>query len=160
MVLRQGPSEVEVLLAERAVVAGDRWSGHLAFPGGLAAASDGGPLATAVRETREETGLDLSSAARPIGALSEIVTASHGSLAPLVIAPWVFALVQAAELSLSAELTRAHWVGLDGLAERRRGASRLGRALGWFLQGRGVPVAGTRLWGLTLAFLDELAGLE
>ena len=160
VVLRDGPDGVEVLLAERAVAAGDRWSGHVAFPGGLAARGDVDALATAVRETQEETGLDLAVAARPIGALSELVTASHRSLAPLVVAPRVFALVGPADLSLGAELTRAHWVGLAGIARARRPRSRLGRSLGWFSPRGGVPVAGAVLWGLTLAFLDELVALE
>ena len=50
----------EVLFIKRAGRAGDRWSGHTALPGGKRDPQDSDDLAAAVRETREEVGLDLT----------------------------------------------------------------------------------------------------
>jgi len=50
-------SQTHLLLIRRAN-RGDRWSNHLAFPGGHIDPADAGPLRTALRETHEELGLD------------------------------------------------------------------------------------------------------
>ena len=50
----------EVLFIKRAGRAGDRWSGHTALPGGKRDPEDADDLAAAVRETKEEVGLDLT----------------------------------------------------------------------------------------------------
>ena len=156
VVLREGPAGLELLLAERAHRPGDRWSGHLAFPGGLEQPGDADARATAAREAHEEAGIDLLAGGEVLGELSDLLTARPGSLAPLVVRPVVFAVTRGAELVLGAELSRAHWVPLDELARLRRSRSRMRRALGWFAPGGGERVAGTMLWGLTLAMLDDL----
>jgi 8-oxo-dGTP pyrophosphatase MutT (NUDIX family) len=69
VVLRGPARDPEALFIERARRAEDPWSGHVAFPGGRRAADDATPSATASRETREEIGVDLAAAARPLGAL-------------------------------------------------------------------------------------------
>ena len=50
----------DIVFIERAAHEGDPWSGHVAFPGGRCESEDDGPSATAVSETREEIGIDLS----------------------------------------------------------------------------------------------------
>src|SRR4051812_5040072 len=49
-----------VLLMKRAERAGDPWSGHISLPGGGYQASDGDLRVTAIRETREELGVELT----------------------------------------------------------------------------------------------------
>jgi 8-oxo-dGTP pyrophosphatase MutT (NUDIX family) len=50
----------EILFIKRAGRAGDRWSGHTALPGGRRDSDDADDRAAAIRETREEVGLDLT----------------------------------------------------------------------------------------------------
>lgn len=159
VVLRETAGGVELLLVRRAHAPGDRWSGHLAFPGGLEQPGDADAPATAARETLEEAGLDLGQHARRIGALSQLLTARHGSVAPLVVAPVVFALTDAVEPVLGSELTSSSWVAVDALRRSRAARSRLGRACGWFSPAYGERLGETPLWGLTLAFVDELVAL-
>ncbi|KAL8831013.1 MAG: hypothetical protein Q9191_001109 [Dirinaria sp. TL-2023a] len=51
--------EPEILFIKRASRAGDRWTSHVAFPGGGREPGDEDDCAASVRETREEIGLDL-----------------------------------------------------------------------------------------------------
>ena len=51
--------DAEVLFIKRAARIGDRWTSHVAFPGGKRETADLDDRATSVRETREETGLEL-----------------------------------------------------------------------------------------------------
>ena len=51
--------DAEVLFIKRAARIGDRWTGHVALPGGKREPADSDDRATSSRETREETGLEL-----------------------------------------------------------------------------------------------------
>ena len=53
--------DVEVLFIKRASRIGDRWTGHIALPGGKKEPDDLDDRATSSRETREEIGLNLDS---------------------------------------------------------------------------------------------------
>jgi 8-oxo-dGTP pyrophosphatase MutT (NUDIX family) len=58
--LQPWEGDPEVLFIKRAGRAGDRWSGHTALPGGKRDPTDADDLAAAIRETKEEVGLDLT----------------------------------------------------------------------------------------------------
>ena len=62
IILRNPAPQTELLFIKRSESAGDPWSGHMAFPGGHREADDAGLKETAIRETKEEIGLDLSNA--------------------------------------------------------------------------------------------------
>lgn len=156
LVLAAPPRGVELLIVERARRAGDRWSGHLAFPGGLAARGDRGPDATARRETLEETGLDLARDARLLGALSRRFALGHRGGRPLFIEPFVYGVGGRPVPRLNAELHAAYFFPLAELAARRKSLSRWARTVGYFRPDFGHVVQGRRLWGLSLAMADEL----
>ena len=75
-------ADPEVLFIKRAARAGDRWTSHVALPGGKREPSDDSDWATGARETVEEVGLDLSAGyCLPVGNLPErIVTTSWGKV--------------------------------------------------------------------------------
>ena len=66
MVLREGSSEVEVLLIERTVDPDDPASGQVALPGGHVGAGDTSLVVTALRELEEEVGLTETDLAGPL----------------------------------------------------------------------------------------------
>ena len=76
----------EVGFIKRAARVGDRWTSHVALPGGRRDPEDEDDKAAAVRETSEEIGLDISSSdALYVGNLPErVVTTSFGRV------PYVF----------------------------------------------------------------------
>src|SRR3954462_3287692 len=61
-VLHDEPAGPRVLLMKRTEREGDPWSGHISLPGGGHHPTDGDLLATAIRETQEELGIDLAGA--------------------------------------------------------------------------------------------------
>src|SRR5690242_21190936 len=87
----------------------------MALPGGRYEAGDRDLEATAVRETREETGVDLLGAER-LGALDDLHPRTS-VLPPVVVRPFVFALTHRADLVPSDEVQRAFWLPLGRLSE-------------------------------------------
>lgn len=117
LVLGGGESDVELLLIQRAARDDDPWSGHIALPGGRRDPGDTDATATAVRETREEVGIDLAADGEPIGRLDELRAVARHRPLGLVISPVVFALRCPVPLALSArEVESAAWVPLSFFA--------------------------------------------
>ncbi|MEO6708279.1 MAG: CoA pyrophosphatase [Planctomycetota bacterium] len=112
---------LDLLLIQRAERAGDPWSGHMALPGGQRDASDADLRATAVRETREETAIELEEA-RFLGQLDD-VRPIRQSERNLVVRSFVYATARRPEIQLSSEVAQALWIpfgslrGLAGEAE-------------------------------------------
>ncbi|WP_028478133.1 CoA pyrophosphatase [Nocardia sp. CNY236] len=80
------PADAEVLLTQRAATMRQH-RGQVAFPGGEVDAADSGPIATALREANEETGLDPSSV-EPFAVLPTLfVSPSRFDVTP-VVAYW------------------------------------------------------------------------
>ena len=75
-VVIRGRPQLELLLIKRARSERDPWSGHMALPGGRRDPDDTSLLDTAVRETREETGLDLAAGGVHLGRLEEVTPGS------------------------------------------------------------------------------------
>ncbi len=94
MLLRFEREDPDVLLIKRAAREGDRWSGHVSFPGGMQEDDDADLLATAIRETREEVGLDLDEIARFIGPLSDQRAIANARTLPMAISPFVFGMTK------------------------------------------------------------------
>ena len=108
VILHDGADGVEVLFIHRAVRAGDTWSGQIAFPGGRREPTDADLLATAIRETMEEVGVDLAHAER-LGVLDDLYPRTP-VLPPVVVRPFVFALTQRPTIRHSPEVQDAFWV--------------------------------------------------
>lgn len=106
---------LELLLIKRARSERDPWSGHMALPGGRRDPQDESLQATAVRETLEETGLDLARLGVSLGRLDEIKPESV-RLPKLTIAPFVYGVPSHAEARVaSREVEAVHWVALTEL---------------------------------------------
>jgi 8-oxo-dGTP pyrophosphatase MutT (NUDIX family) len=109
----------EVLFIKRAGRRGDRWSGHIALPGGKRDPEDADDLETAIRETREEIGLDLTTVnCLQVGNLPErVVTTTWGKDALMVLCPYVFLLTGPIPplRPQPTEVAALHWIPLRAL---------------------------------------------
>lgn len=109
------PSPDSLLLIRRAERPGDPWSGHLALPGGRFSPADVDLVATAIRETFEEVGVDLEGAPL-LGALDDI--APRDPLSPaILVRPFVLTLPEPPLLRLNSEVTSTHWIPLNDLSQ-------------------------------------------
>lgn len=153
VVLFDGPKGLELLFVKRRERPGGRWSGHVAFPGGLADAGETRPEETAQREAHEEVGVTLE---QPIGRLSAQLTIEPRRARPMRVVPVVFGLRARPTLVCEpAEVAEAFWVPWHDI---RRARTRwiLRRARRFPIVAPSIPVGGHTLWGLTLQMVWEL----
>lgn len=154
LVVRPEGPDLEVLLIRRAVARGDPWSGHMALPGGRRSAGDANALETAVRETREEVGIDLGEHGLRLGRLDDV---QPGPGAPrIVVSPFVFAVPGGTTTRTNYEVDLAVWIPLRHLAEPGAATHYLhALASGESLR---FPAFGYRehvIWGLTYRIVSQ-----
>src|SRR5438132_12773358 len=117
LIFREGSGgEPELLFIKRAEYAGDPWSGQIAFPGGRQESGDESLEHTAVRETREETGIDLHRNGRILGKLDELRPQSV-RLPEIVVCPFVAIVNEPPVLTLTSEVAAAFWLPLASLRD-------------------------------------------
>jgi 8-oxo-dGTP pyrophosphatase MutT (NUDIX family) len=109
----------ELLMIKRAEHEQDPWSGHVACPGGRMDPGDRDLEQTAIRETWEETGVDLARDGRILGTLDDMSPLSP-SLPPLVIRPFVAVAKPEVQLVANPEVAEAFWVPLSAIRETER----------------------------------------
>ncbi len=151
--------EPEILFIKRAAHPQDPWSGHIAFPGGRQDPGDADSLATALRETREEVGLDLAAHARYVGPLDDLQAQWRSQRIDLVIVPHVFVLeADVAPRPDPSEVELTLWAPLGPML---RGETRTSHAYhheGQDLRFPAWQVGEHIVWGLTHRMLESLFG--
>jgi len=160
LVLRDaGPAGIELLFIRRAEHEKDPWSGHMGFPGGRAEPGDAGLEATAVRETLEETGLDLAGDGERLGALDEVKALARGRPVDLVIAPFVFRLRRRLDGAPSHEVVSLHWLPLEKLLAPETRSTLQYQYEETVLDLPCLRVDGLVIWGLTYRMFENLASV-
>lgn len=133
----QGPAICFIHRAERH---GDRWSGHMALPGGRRDADDPDLAITARRETYEEVGLRLPS---PLGRLDDV----GGPGRRRQVAAFVFCLDEQPDLAPDPrEVQDARWISLANLLDPQAAVHHTWSGLVGF---PGIRHRDQVIWGLT-----------
>jgi 8-oxo-dGTP pyrophosphatase MutT (NUDIX family) len=151
--------EPELLMIKRAEVEHDPWSGHIACPGGRMDPTDRDLQQTAIRETWEETGIDLAADGLVLGTLDDISPRTP-TLPPLVIRPFVAVVKPEITIVESPEVAAAFWVPMESI----RATESWGRAL---VAVRGVGEREVEVfrhgeytvWGLTHRALTQFVSM-
>lgn len=145
----------ELLFIQRATVEGDPWSGQMAFPGGRHDPDDADSFDTAIRETREEVGLDLRPA-RPLGSLTD-VDGGRAVNRPITVSGHCFWLHDEPDpLELSHEVAEVLWVPVSHLLDRDRYIDYTYTRTGLVFPGIQLDNEHQVVWGLTLRLLSDL----
>lgn len=156
-ILREGAEGAEVFFIRRAESPTDPWSGHIAFPGGRHEPEDESLLVTAIRETREEVGLDLARA-QLIARLPDVPAFIRSKRGRLVVTPFVFAMRENVAPTLNYEVAGTLWVPLVRLA---RGEGKGTYAFTWEDKPYELPCYRLEpdqhvLWGMTHRMLESM----
>lgn len=158
LVLRSaGPTGLELLFIRRAEYAADPWSGQVAFPGGSREPGDESLERTAIRETWEETGIDLAASGAILGALDD-VRPNTIVLPRVVVRPFVATVSSDIGIHESGEVAEAFWVPVDALrdeagwAETEVTAGGMAQRVLAFQHGEHV------VWGMTERIVRQLLG--
>jgi len=148
------PDPDAILLIRRADRPGDPWSGHMALPGGRREPEDADLLATVIRETREEVGIDLDRG-QLLGGLDDVVP-RNPVLPPIAVRPFAFLLPSRPALLINPEVAATQWVTLDDLL--RPGGYHLATLEigGQSRDVRAYRLADAIVWGMTERILTGL----
>ncbi len=150
--------EPEIFFIQRAVYEGDPWSGQIAFPGGRAEEGDAGLEETAIRETLEETGVDLRACANLVGVLDDLHPLAV-RLPAIVVRPFVFLVDDARVTQLSSEVADCFWVPLSALMDRSVWRDANVRAGGMEMSRFAFHHGDHVIWGMTERILSGMLAL-
>jgi 8-oxo-dGTP pyrophosphatase MutT (NUDIX family) len=151
MILK-GRVDTKTLMIKRAKREGDPWSGQVAFPGGRMEKGDVSLRDTAIREVREEVGLDLGSSGTFLGYFGTFRTHTE----TILVSPCVFLLETGLRVRPNQEVSSFRWVpvqvfgpgGVRATYRLNRGGSRVN-----------LPAYRYRdftIWGLTHRIISSL----
>jgi len=157
VIFRTHRGEEEVLLIKRARREADPWSGHVAFPGGKVSRSDRSFEETAVRETREEVGIELASGeATFLGYMGGLKT----RVREILVVPSVFRIGGVVRPRLSSEVDYFEWVPLKSLARKDAVSEYTLSRSGGDVVFPAFNYRGLVIWGLTERILSALIGVR
>lgn len=147
---------LEVLLIQRAERHDDPWSGQIALPGGRSHPADATLQDTAVRETLEETGVDLAADGLVLGTLDEIRPRTP-VLPPIIVTPYVAIAPAEALLRISDELADAFWIPWSTFADPARIDESTVQVRGADWKVNSYLIGERVVWGMTERMLRQLA---
>lgn len=114
ILFRHHQKQTQICLIKRTINRNDPWSGHLAFPGGLYKKDDTNTLHTAIRETKEETGIQCD-VSEFIGRFEAIETHPEAQHQVNLVVPHLFWLsrTHTTQHINTNEVEQLFWVNLN-----------------------------------------------
>jgi len=147
VLLREKEQDFQVLLAKRAEKTDDPWSGQTALPGGKRNPEDRDLMETVVRETLEETSINLLEGCRFLGTMEPLRSKRKPDVK---ILPFVVLLEKEMTIKLNEELTEYLWISLRELVQDK------GTAKFSFGEYPAYIIEKHVIWGLTYRILGRL----
>ncbi len=156
LVLRDAASGPEVLFIQRAVREGDPWSGQVALPGGRRDEGENDLAVTVLRETREETGIDIRAQGELMGPLDELRPRTP-VLPPVIVRPYVALVAPATRPATSDEVAGFFWAPLTALLDPANTRKTRVRTRGAFwIWHDAIHYEGQVIWGMTQRIVKTL----
>lgn len=149
MMLKEEAGETFVFFIKRAEDENDPFSGNMAFPGGRKEGEvDRDAQDAAIRETWEETGIDLKQGGRLLGSLDD-VWHDGSAIHSYLITPFVAVAPPAPQITLSSEVAEAVWVPLSFLQDGRNWGPTLYEHGSVRMWAEGLQYRQYFIWGIT-----------
>ena len=151
VLLSAADQDFQVLFVKRAEKSSDPWSGQTALPGGKRNPEDRNLKETVVRETLEETSINLLWGCRFLGALEPVRSTQKPEMK---ILPFVILLEKEQVIKLNEELTEYFWTPLKELAKHK------GTVKFSFGEFPAYIIENHIIWGLTYKIMQNLLSLS
>jgi len=151
VLLRATNQDFQVLFVKRAEKTGDPWSGQTALPGGKRNPEDRNLKETVVRETFEETSINLLEGCRFLGAMEPVRSTQKPEMQ---ILSFVVLLEKEEAIKLNEELTGYFWTPLKELAKHK------GTVKFSFGEYSAYIIENHIIWGLTYKIMHNLLSLS
>lgn len=146
LLLKLSGDDLRILFVKRVENPADPWSGQMAFPGGKRDPKDQNLRQTVIRETFEETGINLHHSCRFLGALKPLRSTQRPEMRVL---PYVILLEHEPSIDLNEELEWYIWISAEELAQHEGQAPLSFGEVPAFIIGDSV------IWGLTYRILEK-----
>jgi len=147
VLLRLADQDFQVLFVKRAEKLTDQWSGQTALPGGKRDPEDTDLKETGVRETLEETGINLLEGCRFLGVMEPVRSTQRPEMK---ILPFVVLQEKEQTIELNEELTDYFWVPLKELGQSK------GSVKHRFEEHPAYIIENNVIWGLTYRIVHNL----
>ena len=146
LLLKPVDRDLEVLFVKRVEIPSDPWSGQMAFPGGKRDAKDQNLKQTVIRETLEETNINLLDHCRFLGMMGSLRSTQRPEMK---ILPFVILLEHEPTIKLNEELEGFVWISLEDLFQSK------GTVKFSFGVVQAYTVGNYIIWGLTYRILEK-----
>jgi 8-oxo-dGTP diphosphatase len=147
LIFKSVNQELKILFVKRVENPADPWSGQMALPGGKRDAHDQNLKQTVIRETLEETNIDLLYRCRFLGVMAALRSMQR---AKMKILPFVILLEHQPSIILNKrELERFVWFSLKELVQHKSAAKFS------FGESPAYIIESDIIWGLTYRILEN-----
>jgi 8-oxo-dGTP pyrophosphatase MutT (NUDIX family) len=141
---------LEILFVKRAERSSDPWSGQTALPGGKRNPEDENLKETVIRETFEETGINLLENCIFLGVMDPLRSIKRPEMK---IIPFIFLQKKKQKIELNEELTGYFWIKLVELTRKKS-------VFKYKLKDHPAYIIKSQvIWGLTRKIVDNLLSI-
>lgn len=152
LLLNHANEGFRILFVKRVENPVDPWSGQMAFPGGKRSSEDQSLRQTVVRETLEETNIDLLDRCRFLGVMTVLTSTQRPEMKVL---PFVVLLEREPSIKLNKkELERFVWISMEELFRNEKTVKFDFGEFPAYVVGDNI------VWGLTYRILQNFRKLE
>ena len=146
LLLKPVKKDLKIFFVKRVENPNDPWSGQMALPGGKRDARDQNLKQTVVRETLEETNINLLNRCRFLGVMEPLRSTQRPEMK---ILPFVFLLKHEPSIKLNEELEWFVWISMEELSQNK------GTVKFSFGEHPAYIVGKSVIWGLTYRILKK-----
>lgn len=145
--------DARLLLIRRSERVGDPWSGHIAFPGGRVEEEDESFSDTAMRETKEELGIDLETEGRFLGYLGVFQARTRR----IMVIPSVFVSDHISTITIGPEVASYRWIAFQSVLDPTNRTTHTVEREGLIATFPAFAFGDYLVWGVTERILTALA---